>query len=56
MSDTSNPDNAPLMILEYMPFGDLQGFLRKCRWCTCAEVHCACETVIISLCYCQQEG
>jgi hypothetical protein len=27
--DDGDADNAPLMILEYMPYGDLQGFLES---------------------------
>ena len=28
-SEDADEDSAPLMILEYMPYGDLQGFLEK---------------------------
>ena len=35
-------DSAPLMILEYLPYGDLQGFLEKYR---CIILQCALEQV-----------
>ena len=30
--DDDDEDNAPLMILEYMPYGDLQGFLESHKY------------------------
>lgn len=30
--DDDDVDNAPLMILEYMPYGDLQGFLESHKY------------------------
>ena len=31
-NEDDDEDNAPLMILEYMPYGDLKGFLEKHKY------------------------
>ena len=47
-SEDGDDDNAPLMILEYMPYGDLQSFLESHK---CVSLIIFATTIITNMTY-----